>query len=251
MSDSVLITHCGAREVPYEALATVPVPPSTPTYFPVDHQALVDTVVKALGDGSFQVRQAKYALSRNDARLFATLDLTAPVADGVTLSVGVRNSLDKSLPLSFCAGSRVFVCDNLCFNSELLVTRKHTRWGRDRFQEAICLAVQSLHQFRQAEEARVGRFRTTEVSTDTADALILRAFERNIVSTHLLPRVLREWRQPGLDEFKPRTLWSLLNAFTTVMGERARSNPQQFASLTMSLSALLGGEPAASSDPCI
>ena len=58
----------------------------------------------------------------------------------------------------FCAGRRVFVCDNLAFHSEITVARKHTRNGETRFSEAICKAVQSLDQFREAEGARVERF---------------------------------------------------------------------------------------------
>src|SRR4051812_22884309 len=68
-------------------------------------------------------------LSRGDARLFATVDLGSPLATGVTLAVGIRNSFDKSLPLGFVAGNRVFVCDNLAFRSDLSVKRKHTRFG--------------------------------------------------------------------------------------------------------------------------
>jgi hypothetical protein len=242
MSQSHLVTHCGAREVSSEELAKVPVPPATLTYFPLPHSVVVDTVARALAEGGFQIRSVKLALSRNDARLFATMDLATPISSGVTLACGIRNSLDKSLPLGFCAGNRVFVCDNLSFRSELLVTRKHTRYGQSRFTEAICLAVQSLHQFRQAEEARIKHFRETDLSPDSADALLLRSFERKVVSAPLLPRVISEWRQPSFEEFKPRTLWSLFNAFTTVLGDRARTNPQQFAALTMSLSALLAGD---------
>src|SRR6202011_5921404 len=98
--------------------------------------------------------------------------------------------------------------------------RKHTRFGQERFREAIALAVQGLHQFREAEEARVKRFRETELSADTADALLLRAYERRIVSSQTLPRVITEWRSPSFEEFHPRTLWSLFNSFTTILGER-------------------------------
>src|SRR4029077_14268488 len=119
------------------------------------HGEVSDRVTKSLGDAGFEVAKARYGLSRNDARMFATLDLATPVASGVSLSVGVRNSLDKSLPLGFVAGSRVFVCDNLAFRSELLVRRNHTRNGALRFQEAICQAVQSLQQFKEVEGERI------------------------------------------------------------------------------------------------
>src|SRR4051794_22782675 len=144
--------------------------------------------------------------------MFATMDLATPLGSGVALAVGIRNSTDKSLPLGFCAGSRVFVCDNLAFRSELLVRRKHTRNGRDRFEEAICRAVDSLGVFREQEAERIGRLRRTELSDQAAESWMLRGYERGIVSHRLLPRLIKEWRQPSFEEFRERTLWSLFNA---------------------------------------
>src|SRR3954449_13306587 len=72
-----------------------------------------------------------------------------------------RDRHNKSLPIGFCAGSRVFVCDNLAFRSELLVTRKHTRFGDRRFREAISQAVLDLDSFRRAEVGRIALMRAT------------------------------------------------------------------------------------------
>jgi len=41
--------------------------------------------------------------------------------------VGLRNSHDKTYPAGLVAGSKVFVCDNLCFSGEVRLSRKHTR----------------------------------------------------------------------------------------------------------------------------
>lgn len=236
---SSLLAHCGARHVTREELEPIAAPPPTDTWFPQKHAVVVDTVGQALERGGFRIEKAQYALSRNDNRLFATMDLEASLVSGVQLAVGIRNSIDKSLPLGFCAGSRCFVCDNLCFTSDLIVTRKHTRFGQVRFEEAICQAVQSLTQFRQVESERIRRFQRLDIDDQLAESLMLRAYEDGIVSHRLLPRVIREWRLPSFEDFRTGTLWSLSNAFTTVLGERAKSNPQQFAALTMRLQDLL------------
>src|SRR5437870_4863960 len=104
---SSLMAHCGARLVTRQDLDKIPAPPPTGTWFPVKHGVVVDTVGRALTEGGFQIEKSQFAVSRSDARLFATMDLTAPLASGVSLAVGIRNSTDKSLPLGFCAGSRV------------------------------------------------------------------------------------------------------------------------------------------------
>jgi len=119
------------------------------------------------------------------------------------------------------------------------VKRKHTLHGSHRFGEAISLAVSSLAQFREAESARITRMQGTECSDLLAESLMLRAYEADIVSHRQLPRIIKEWREPSFEDFQDRTLWSLFNAFTTAMNDRAKSNPQQHAAHTMRLQALI------------
>lgn len=230
-----LVLHRGAREVNSKELAAVPTPQATATWFPIPHAQVLDTALSTLTQAGFHVNRSRFALSRDDARFFATLDLQTALATGVNLAVGIRNSIDRSLPIGFCAGHRTFVCDNLAFSSEIAVARKHTRFGAERFNEAICKAVQTLDAYRETEGARIKQFQHAELGDDAADALLLRAYEQDIVSTPLLPRVIKEWREPTFEEFQPRTAWSLMNAFTTVFADRQKSNPQQFAALTIRL----------------
>jgi hypothetical protein len=241
---STLILHAGAREVSRNALALVAVPDATETWFPVGHAAVADAVENQLGAAGFEITKARYGLSANDAQMFATLDLRSELANDVALSVGVRNSINKSLPLGFVAGSRVFCCDNLSFQSELMVARKHTRHGEGRFIEAISLAVQSLSQFQATEAARIEDMRGRVIGDQLAESMILRAFEAGVISVRQLPDVIKEWRTPSFGEFSNRSAWSLYNAFTTVMGPRARSNPQQFAAATIQLGGFFGNDGA-------
>jgi len=84
-------------------------------------------------------------VSHGGARFFGTLDLTTSVSEGVTLAVGIRNSNDQSFPIGFCCGQRVFVCDNLAFTSEIIVSKKYTRFGQERYLEGLARAVGSRH----------------------------------------------------------------------------------------------------------
>src|SRR5438309_57501 len=222
MSTSTLVAHRGARIVTREELGTVPIPAATPTWYPVSHLHVVERAETALRQSGFEVEREQYALSRGDARFFGTIDLKSPIVSGVSLAIGIRNSIDKSLPIAFAAGSRVFVCDNLAFRSEIVVARKHTRFGGFRFQEAIAKAVGGLAQFQEAEGERIERFRRAEIPDTVAESLILRAYERDIISHLLLPRVLFQWRTPRHDAFAARTLWSLENAFTGVLADVAK-----------------------------
>ena len=124
------------------------------------------------------------------------------------------------------------------------MARKHTRFGGDRFRDAIAQAVQSLQQFRDVETRRVARYRDTPLSDEAAESLLLRLWERDVLSYRLLPLALRQWREPSFEELRPRNLWSLYNAATFALAGRQQSNPQRFAWLTIRLSEVLEGRPA-------
>lgn len=251
MATTQLVTHCGARQVTRGELDAVQAPAPTATWFPVRHSAVIDTVSQSLAAAGFTVARAQFALSRGDHRLFGTLDLTTGLAGGVSLAVGIRNSTDKSFPLGFVAGSRVFVCDNLAFRSDLLVNRKHTRFGQERFAEAIAAGVKRLPQFVEQEAARVERFRSAGLADARAESLILRAWERDLVSHRQLPGLVKEWRAPAHDEFKPRTVWSLFNAFTEILKPRQKSDPQRFARQVILLQGFLDQELGLAAEPAL
>src|SRR5947209_3472111 len=109
---TTLITHCGASVVTREQLDSIETPPATETWFPLSHGYVLDTVKDSLRSAGFEVRNTQLAVTRHGSRFFGTLDLTAPLGPGINLAVGLRNSLDKSLPIGFAAGSKCFVCDN-------------------------------------------------------------------------------------------------------------------------------------------
>jgi hypothetical protein len=240
MPSTQLVLHCGATEISRAQLASVQAPPNSATWFPIKHSDVLDAVLETVDQSGFAVEKMRLAVSRHGAQFFGTLDLRSPIADGVSLAVGVRNSTNQTLPIGFVAGTRVFVCDNLAFRAELIVKKKHTVHGGVRFREAITRAVGELEAFRAVEARRIERMRDTQLTNDQADALILRAcYQHRIVSHRLVPAVLKGWNAPGHDDFRARTSWSLYNAFTGALADRARTNPQKHAAATMRLAALL------------
>jgi hypothetical protein len=239
MAASNLMLHAGGNLVTLEQLRSYRAPPAEGRWHPVSHGTVLEAVQLTLAEAGYQVSGEKLALNREGTRFFGTLDLTSAIATGVSLAVGIRNSTDKTFPLGFCAGNRVFVCDNLAFRAELLVKRKHTINGARNFQAAIAQAVMSLGEFQKIEAERIHRMQTRELSTETADSLILRSYESGIISTLQLPHVVREWREPSFEEFEPRTAWSLFNAFTSALRNRATAQPSRFAVQTIRLSAFL------------
>ncbi|MBL9091619.1 MAG: hypothetical protein JNL96_10365 [Planctomycetaceae bacterium] len=120
------------------------------------------------------------------------------------------------------------------------MSRKHTRFGQDRYLEGLARAVASLDQYRASAAGWIERMQVRQLSDDTANSLLLQAYERKIIGLRLLPLVVREWRQPSHDEHRPRNAYSLFNAFTQVLGRERQSRfPAESALATMRLSKLL------------
>ncbi len=240
-----LMLHRGGRLVDRQELATIRLPESTKTWHPVAHDRVLDTASQALEDAGYRIARVKLGLSSDNNRFFATLDLTAPLSpDGtVTLAVGLRNSIDKTFPMGFCAGSRVFVCDNLAFRSELLIRRKHTINGVASFNRDIGNAVLGLAQFTEQEGARVKQLQAAQMTDAQAESFILRAaVDRGILNLNDIPAVYNEWKSPRHDEFRERSAWSLFNGFTEVLKRLQDRQPVELSQRTMRLSAMLSNE---------
>lgn len=239
---TTLMLHKGATTITESELRTIAAPAGEGRWHPVSHIKVLDAVKDTLHGSGYAIEKAQLAVARDGLRFFGTLDLTVPLAEGVKLAVGIRNSNDKSFPLGFAAGSRVFVCDNLAFRSELMVKRKHTRYGNMRFGNAIAEAVKSLTAFKDAEQARIELMCKTVLTDDQALALMMKAMEDDVIAAPTLPKVLAEWRNPRHDYGTGRdvpTAWKLFNCFTTVLGPRAAKNPAEYAGQTIRLNTLM------------
>lgn len=240
MVSSTLVNHCGARQVNAAELARIEPPAPTRTWFPLAHRALLDSVCESLEGAGFAICRSRLSVSHGGARFFGTLDLTTSIVEGISLAVGVRNSNDQSFPIGFCCGQRVFVCDNLAFTSEIVVSKKHTRFGQERYLEGLARAVASLDQYRQSAAGWIERMQGRHLSNDKANSLLLQAYERKIIGLRLLPLVVEEWRRPTREEYRPRNAYSLFNCFTDVLGRERQSRfPAESALATMRLSKLL------------
>jgi hypothetical protein len=212
----------------------------------VPHGTVLTYATQALADAGYQVEKMQLGLSRSDARFFATLTLNSSLASGVSLAVGLRSSLDKSLSLGFAYGAKVFCCDNLAFRGERVIARKHTTNGVLRYQEAICRAIADLASYRTQEAARIRSMRERVIDDHFAESFLLRAYQdESVLSPHTLPIALKEWRTPSFPDFaQQKNVWRLFNAVTYSLGEAVRTNPQRHAAATIRLGALLSPDEA-------
>lgn len=240
VAQATLVRHRGAREVTREELSLVNCPPCEGRWRPVPHTQVLAHAEQALTAAGYDIERQSLALSGDNARFFGTLTLRSPLSDGVNLAVGLRSSTDKSISLQWCCGSRVFVCDNLAFSAQTMIARKHTTFGIERYQEAICKVVGELTDYQEFEAYRIREMQRRELSDEQAESVLLRAFEVGIIGPHALPVAIDEWRKPSYPPFaEGKNAWRLYNALTFALGERAKTNPQAHARSTIQLGALV------------
>ncbi|MGC9952087.1 MAG: hypothetical protein ABSF64_37570 [Bryobacteraceae bacterium] len=117
-------------------------------------------------------------------------------------------------------GLRVFVCDNMAFHGDFLpVLAKHTK--NFNLNRALSGGIDDMQRnFKPMVEA-VERWQGSQLSDVAAKLIIYRAFvEAEVeVPRHLDRQVHEMYFDPRHDEFRPRTMWSLSNAFTWAFKE--------------------------------
>lgn len=235
-----MILHCGAHSVTREELSTIDAPEGTATWYPVKHHTVLQKVEAELAGLDIEVTGSELAVAKEGMEFFGTLDLNMPLHDFEMMSIGIRNSNNKRFPIGFCIGRRTVVCDNLCFSSDVVISKRHTRNGEDRYEEGISHGIAKIPQFQQIEANRIEHLRQAEITATEADALILQAAEKKLISWRQAPKVLEEWRNPQHQEHEGLNRYCLLQAFTEIMKTRFQSQPLKAAHESIAIQNFLG-----------
>ena len=196
----------------------VPVPEKTKTYHPVAHGELIEFIRErvrvTLG---LQIKQEGYGLSRKDQQMFGVMTLDTGNPDN-GLSIGLRNSYDKSLSVGISSGAQVFVCDNLCFSGDaMVVLRKHTLnvWKDISINVDKALHGSEMH-YREMNR-QLDAMKHIPLSLDTGFDLIGRALGYDVLKPQQATVALRDWKNPRHQDFEEQTLYSLYNCFTEAL----------------------------------
>ncbi len=215
MEQSQLLAHCGSSKITREELKVIPTPPGSPTHQPIPHHEIVGALVETLSFRQISMVREEYAVSGDGMKMFGILDLETTF-DGCRFSVGVRNSNDKSMRLALTVGYRVIVCDNMAFYGDFTpVLAKHTKHLS--LVDILAVGVDRMQRNFEPMKRQVEAWKATRISDEAAKLVIYRAFVQGEldVPKHLARRVHDLYFNPQVEEFAPRTTWSLSNAFTS------------------------------------
>ena len=219
MEQSQLLAHCGSSKITREELKGIPTPPGSPTHQPIPHYEIVGALVETLSFRQISVVREECAVSGDGMKMFGVLDLETTF-DGCRFSIGVRNSNDKSMRLGLTVGYRVFVCDNMSFWGDFTpVLAKHTKHLS--LVDILAVGVDRMQRNFEPMRKQVETWKGARLSDENAKLVIYKAFVEGEldVPKHLARRVHDLYFNPTVDEFVPRTTWSLSNAFTSTFKE--------------------------------
>src|SRR6266852_788704 len=215
MEQSQLLAHCGSSKITREELKVIPTPAGSATHQPIPHFEIVGALVETLSFRQISVVREEYAVSGDGMKMFGVLDLETTF-DGCRFSVGLRNSNDKSMRLALTVGYRVLVCDNMAFHGDFTpVLAKHTK--RLSLVDVLSIGVDRIQRNFEPIKKQVETWKASLISDDVAKLVIYRAFVEDGLDApkHLAHRVHEQYFNPPFEEFAPRTMWSLSNAFTS------------------------------------
>jgi hypothetical protein len=203
------------QKITRDQLVTILPPEPTETHRPIAHSHLVDSLVETLSFRHINIVKDEYAVSEDGMKFFGIMELET-VGDGFRFTLGIRNSNDKSMRLGMVVGIRVFVCENLAFHGDFQpVSAKHSKHFN--LQDALAVGVDQMQRNFKPMSDQIERWRATQIPDECARLTIYKAFIEDELDApkHLAKLVHKNYFEPEIPDFQPRTKWSLQNAFTS------------------------------------
>jgi len=204
------------NKVSAEQLANVFTPAATDSHQPIAHSVLVDLTREALDRVGLQVREEEHGLANGGLNYFGGFALKGSDIYSAEREIvlGLRNSNNKRFAASICLGNRMMVCENLCFSSDVKLSRTHTTHiMRDLpriIADAMSRVVTSWHDM----EQRIQSYKNTEISSRRAENIVVDLADAKALPVREIYNTIKEFRNPRHEDFKGGTLWSLYNAVT-------------------------------------
>ncbi|MCF7822797.1 MAG: DUF932 domain-containing protein [Candidatus Marinimicrobia bacterium] len=205
-------------------IRAIPLPTATRTYQPVAHEQLSNMLVEMAENllPNFSHASSHYGLAAQGNKMFGVHTFKSSNT-AMGLSIGFRNSYDRSMSLGIAVGASVLVCDNLALCGDITILRKHTlNVVRDMQSLALSGIYRSQQTYSQIlEDAET--MRLYEIDDDHAHRMLGLVYGRGIITPRQIPVAYQEWQKPSYEDFQQRTVWSLYNAIT----EALKSAPPQ------------------------
>ncbi len=206
------------------------IPAVTETYSPVAHSELMYLIKQQLEERDYSLSGAVDVKQSLDGEQIAgTIGIQKDSYGGdFQQTLVFTNSYNKRLPIRLVSGARVFICSNGMIIGEIISLRKHTGDIFPALKQLITLAIDGMDKSFERTQNDVVVMKEVDLTTKLAAELIGRMYvEEQILTSQEVNEVVRQWRKPTFEDFKPNNLWSLYNHVTYALKEAAPSRKME------------------------
>lgn len=191
----------------------------------ISHADLLDTVFNEVRRRKWKMGQDLYTMNADGTDLAAAFNIEIPTLkapQGQTFSMGLLTSNARRKKLKIVVGSVVKVCHNGMVTGEIALARKHTKnlSLKDEIEEALNTYIMKAMMLKDT----VSEMQRIHLGDGSKDTLLMQAGRLKVMPWSRVGMVDEEYRHPKHEEFKPRTVWSLFNAFTEVVKQNPPLN---------------------------
>ena len=209
-----------------DQLNAIAIPEATDTFQPIGHGQLVeyitDVVPQLLGD-QYTLINNVHGTANKDQMMFGLMTFKNS-ADDMGLSVGYRNSLDKSLSVGLAFGANVFVCENLMMTGDVFVMQKHTTNVWNNLEQTIVEAMPNAEGVYHELANHTEIMSNTKITQDQSFQILGLMKGHNVLNSRQMNIAMKEVIEPSYKEHKNGSLMQTYNACTEALKTQAWPN---------------------------
>lgn len=204
----------GSKTVSRADVRKVVTPEQTGSHFPIPHsvervnndgmveapEGLLEMVEQGLLDAGFSIEDESHVLARDGQRYFGGLRITREdlASKERQMVCGIRNSHDKAFASAICIGSQMMVCSNLCFSSEQVLARKHTKFILRDLPDVINKVIASLLTEWHSMADRIDAYKRVYLTSEEASLLFNRLAEKKALPESKTYKAFKVWLDPSI-----------------------------------------------------
>lgn len=190
----------------------------------IQHGHLADTIMQRATEAGLEVADSRWFVKNNGDVLYGHVDFKYGVTIGTpgkksdfNFSIGIRHSNCGRYALGFIVGARVLSSDSGFMCNEIQLNRRHT--FKVVLEDVIDDGIAEYINMADDIEAKISSLKRFQVDDRDAALLAFKVHDYNLLPFKYIEDVWTKWSRPMISEYKPRTAWSLYNAFTQTVKE--------------------------------
>jgi hypothetical protein len=212
------------RMVSVNELAMYQPPRRTRSYTPVSHSEVCEVVSSTANRlGLDLLGEAQVIVTRKGQQMFGVIN--ARWNDERNLTIGFRNSYDKTTSMGIATGQSVMVCSNMCFSGrDATFMRKHTGVNPllD-FAGMVQTAIGKSREEAKMLDADFTKLHDKPCALDDGYGVLGRMLGHQVLTPTQANEAVRHWREPVIEEHATRNGMGLYNAITQGLKQGAMS----------------------------